>query len=116
MNYYELLEISKTATEDEIKKGPTNDNIGKLIDAHKELIASYERNIILLSTKKSGNDHEKKDLQKIIEDNNERNPLINFRYVFSTGEFIDSLYIKGNISDAYNREISKNINTPITIV
>ena len=45
-----------------------------------------------------------------IEDNNEGNKLSDFRYVFSTGEFIDSLYIKGNISDAYNREISKNIN------
>ena len=45
-----------------------------------------------------------------IQDNNEANKLNDFRYVFSTGEFIDSLYIKGSISDAYNREISENIN------
>ena len=45
-----------------------------------------------------------------IEDNNEGNKLSDFRYVFSTGKFIDSLYIKGTISDAFNREISENIN------
>ena len=45
-----------------------------------------------------------------IEDNNERNPLINFRYVFSTGEYIDSLKIKGSVKDAFEREISENIN------
>ena len=45
-----------------------------------------------------------------IEDNNEGNKLSDFRYVFSTGKFIDSLYVNGNISDAFNREISENIN------
>ena len=35
-------------------------------------------------------------------DNNEGNPLTFFNYVFSTGETIDSLYVKGNISDAYD--------------
>ena len=45
-----------------------------------------------------------------IEDNNEGNKLSDFRYVFSTGKFIDSLYVKGNISDAFEREISENIN------
>tara|TARA_B100000575_G_C23142070_1_gene664956 strand:+ start:5821 stop:7461 length:1641 start_codon:yes stop_codon:yes gene_type:complete len=37
-------------------------------------------------------------------DNNEGNPLTFFSYTFSTGETIDSLYIKGNVSDAYNIE------------
>jgi uncharacterized protein (DUF2141 family) len=45
-----------------------------------------------------------------IEDNNERNPLINFRYVFSTGNYIDSLRINGLVNDAFDREISENIN------
>ena len=45
-----------------------------------------------------------------IEDNNEKNPLINYRYVFSTGDYVDSLSIKGNVFDAFNREISENIN------
>tara|TARA_B100001057_G_scaffold14377_1_gene13642 strand:+ start:645 stop:2279 length:1635 start_codon:yes stop_codon:yes gene_type:complete len=37
-----------------------------------------------------------------IKDNNEGNPLTFFNYVFSTGETIDSLFVKGNISDAYD--------------
>jgi uncharacterized protein (DUF2141 family) len=37
-----------------------------------------------------------------IKDNNENNPLTFFSYTFSTGETIDSLYVKGNISDAYD--------------
>ena len=35
--------------------------------------------------------------------------MINYRYVFSTGDYVDSLSIKG-IFDAFNREISENIN------
>jgi len=45
-----------------------------------------------------------------IEDNNERNTLSNYRYVFSTGNYIDSLLVKGSVKDAFNREISENIN------
>ncbi|HNB47892.1 MAG TPA: Ig-like domain-containing protein [Chitinophagales bacterium] len=33
-----------------------------------------------------------------IKDNNEGNPLPNFTYIFSTGNFIDSLSLKGNIN------------------
>ena len=39
-----------------------------------------------------------------IKDNNEGNPLTFFNYTFSTGEVIDSLHVKGNISDAYDFE------------
>ena len=45
-----------------------------------------------------------------IEDNNEKNVLSNYRYVFSTGNYIDSLMVKGNVTDAFEREISENIN------
>ena len=45
-----------------------------------------------------------------IQDNNERNPLTNYRYVFSTGKYIDSLKIKGSVKDAINREIGESIN------
>ena len=45
-----------------------------------------------------------------IQDNNERNPLANYRYVFSTGNYIDSLKIKGSVKDAINREIGESIN------
>ncbi|MCC1484302.1 Ig-like domain-containing protein [Winogradskyella immobilis] len=38
-----------------------------------------------------------------IVDNNEENPYPYYRYVFSTGEIIDSLSVKGQILDAENR-------------
>jgi len=42
-----------------------------------------------------------------IEDNNEGNPYRQFKYVFSTGPFIDSLSLSGTIKDAY---VKKNDN------
>ncbi|WP_203256060.1 Ig-like domain-containing protein [Hyunsoonleella ulvae] len=39
-----------------------------------------------------------------IEDNNEGNPYTYYRYVFSTGDYIDSLTVSGNITDALLRE------------
>lgn len=45
-----------------------------------------------------------------IQDNNEGNKLKNFKYVFSTGAYIDSLTTKGSIKDAYQKEFDKNIN------
>ena len=39
-----------------------------------------------------------------IEDNNEGNKFQQFKYVFSTGSYIDSLSLKGRIKDAYNKE------------
>ena len=39
-----------------------------------------------------------------IKDNNESNPLTFFSYTFSTGETIDSLYIRGNTKDAFSQE------------
>jgi len=39
-----------------------------------------------------------------IEDNNEGNPLPFFKYVFSTGDFIDSLKVEGLINDMFYRE------------
>ena len=44
-----------------------------------------------------------------IEDNNEGNPFSNFKYVFSTGQHIDSLIIKGYIKDALEREVDEGI-------
>ena len=40
-----------------------------------------------------------------IQDNNEGNPYQQFKYVFSTGTYIDSLTFKGYIKDAYAREV-----------
>ena len=44
-----------------------------------------------------------------IKDNNENNPLTFFSYTFSTGETLDSLYVKGNISDAYDIETDEYV-------
>ena len=40
-----------------------------------------------------------------IEDNNEGNPLNQFKYVFSTGSTIDSLSISGAVKDAYTKDV-----------
>lgn len=44
-----------------------------------------------------------------VQDNNENNKLESFKYVFSTGSYIDSLKIKGNISDAFDNKKMKEI-------
>lgn len=40
-----------------------------------------------------------------ITDNNEGNALNQFKYVFSTGDYIDSLSIGGTVKDAYKKEV-----------
>jgi len=45
--------------------------------------------------------------QSII-DNTEGNILDNFKYIFSTGDYIDSLQVKGTIKDAYDLEMIEN--------
>jgi len=40
-----------------------------------------------------------------IADNNEGNPYNQFKYVFSTGAYIDSLTLGGSVKDAYNKEV-----------
>ncbi|HEY0091409.1 MAG TPA: Ig-like domain-containing protein, partial [Flavobacterium sp.] len=44
-----------------------------------------------------------------IEDNNEGNPYPQFKYVFSTGTFIDSLTLGGFVKDAYNKKADSYI-------
>lgn len=44
-----------------------------------------------------------------IKDLNENNPLENFKYVFSTGDVIDSLSVTGHIYDAFNLEAGEGI-------
>ncbi|WP_196891316.1 Ig-like domain-containing protein [Aureivirga marina] len=41
--------------------------------------------------------------------NNEGNILHDFKYVFSTGNYIDSLTVSGNVVDAFDRETEKNV-------
>lgn len=40
-----------------------------------------------------------------IEDNNEGNPYNQFKYIFSTGAYIDSLTLGGSVKDAFNKEV-----------
>jgi uncharacterized protein (DUF2141 family) len=44
-----------------------------------------------------------------IVDNNEENKLGNFKYVFSTGTYIDSLEVKGEVTDPMVKESVKNL-------
>ncbi|TXE09618.1 hypothetical protein FUA26_09015 [Seonamhaeicola algicola] len=48
-----------------------------------------------------------------IVDNNEGNPYPYYRYVFSTGDYIDSLKVQGNIIDAYNRAPETFVNVAL---
>jgi uncharacterized protein (DUF2141 family) len=45
-----------------------------------------------------------------IQDNNEGNPYSQFKYVFSTGSYIDSLSIKGTIKDALEQTTDNFVN------
>ncbi len=44
-----------------------------------------------------------------IQDIHENNPIENFKYVFSTGNFIDSLIMKGKIENAFDHKTEKGI-------
>lgn len=44
-----------------------------------------------------------------VQDNNENNKLENFKYIFSTGTYIDSLKIKGTFKDILEKKPKKNI-------
>ncbi|RTY96050.1 Ig-like domain-containing protein [Flavobacterium sp. GT3R68] len=44
-----------------------------------------------------------------IEDNNESNPYKQFKYVFSTGSYVDSLTLGGRVKDALNKEADPNV-------
>ena len=46
---------------------------------------------------------------KSIEDNNEGNPFQEFKYIFSTGTYIDSLTLNGTIKDGYDRKMATNL-------
>ena len=49
------------------------------------------------------------DFGNSVEDNNESNKLERFKYVFSTGNYIDSLSLAGNVKNSYKSENIKNI-------
>ncbi len=46
---------------------------------------------------------------KAITDYNEGNPLLNYSFVFSTGDIIDSLSVSGNVINAFTKEKEKEV-------
>ncbi len=70
-------------------------------------IPSKYINIKILDTLK-GNTTYTFNFGDAVQDNNEGNALENFKYVFSTGDYIDSLTIKGGVRDIKAKELSKN--------
>lgn len=91
----------------------------KIKDANKQLIISppmdYQPTIIPAGSASKFIDIKIKDTLKpnttysfnfgqSITDNNEGNPYSQFKFVFSTGSYIDSLQLGGRIKDAYSRE------------
>lgn len=45
-----------------------------------------------------------------IQDNNENNKINNFKYIFSTGDYIDSLTTKGTVTSSLDGKLKKNVN------
>ena len=48
------------------------------------------------------------DFKNTVADNNEKNPIENFRFSFSTGPVYDSLRVSGNVADAFSLEPIKD--------
>lgn len=44
-----------------------------------------------------------------LQDNNEGNPIDNFKYIFSTGDYLDSLTVKGKVQSAFNHTTEKGL-------
>lgn len=44
-----------------------------------------------------------------LQDIHENNPIDNFKYIFSTGSFIDSLVVKGKVNNAFDHKTEKGV-------
>ncbi len=67
-------------------------------------LASKEVKIELESDSLKANTTYTINFGQSIEDNNEGNPLPFFKYVFSTGTYLDSLKLEGTVNDVFYRE------------
>lgn len=70
--------------------------------------ASRDVNIKILDTLKENTTYTF-NFGNSVEDNNEGIPLKGFKFVFSTGEYIDSLSIRGIVKDGFEKEVEDNI-------
>ena len=99
------------------------DEYVKLKDINKQLIisppleraplispstASKTINIRFLDTLQSNTTYSL-NFGQSIQDNNEGNPFPQFKYVFSTGSYLDSLSLAGRIRDAYSKTVDNYV-------
>ncbi|MFW6257492.1 MAG: Ig-like domain-containing domain, partial [Prolixibacteraceae bacterium] len=49
------------------------------------------------------------DFKNSVVDNNEQNPIEDLRFIFSTGDELDSLRVAGNVMNAFNMEPLENV-------
>ena len=70
--------------------------------------ASSKRITIKLSDTLQENTTYTFNFAQSIVDNTEGNILDNFKYIFSTGDYVDSLKVKGTIKDAFDLEMIEN--------
>ena len=99
----------------------------KLDDFRKQLVVSppVDKNLYTISPQSGASKYIQIDINDVLPknttyvfnfgqsvvDNNERNILPFFKYVFSTGNYIDSLKISGNIKSAFKRNPDEFIST-----
>ncbi|MDT0553713.1 Ig-like domain-containing protein [Urechidicola vernalis] len=74
--------------------------------------SSRDVNIKILDTLKENTTYTFNFGNSVI-DNNEGNILRNFKYVFSTGDYIDSLSISGTVKDGFEKETDENISVQL---
>ena len=74
--------------------------------------ASRDVNIKILDTLKENTTYTFNFGNSVI-DNNEGNILRSFKYVFSTGSYIDSLSIRGTVKDGFEKEADENISVQL---
>ncbi|MCF8254235.1 MAG: Ig-like domain-containing protein [Bacteroidia bacterium] len=95
--YVQIKDPSKIVISPLLKDKPTIEANGKLIE------------ITFNKTLPEPNTTYTINFGNSIVDNNEGNPLENFSYVFATGDFLDSNYVKGQIKNAFNAKPEKDI-------
>lgn len=118
------IPINKTVNFDQKKIKIYFDEYIKLNDVNKQLIISPPQknepiitpvgtaskfiSITILDTLDANTTYQYNFGNSIV-DNNESNKLENFKYVFSTGTYIDSLMVNGEVTDPLIKGTSKNI-------
>lgn len=102
LHFDEFIEVKNTTKE--VGISPPLNGIPKITSRGKKLVFEFPENEVL-----------KEDVTysvnfgDAIKDYHEGNVLKNFKFVFATGDKIDSLSISGNVSDAFTQEPLENV-------